>query len=39
MNKKKMIKLTEEEYENHKNQNVCYICNKEFSAYNDDKNY
>ena len=36
---KKMIKLTEEEYENHKNQKVCYICNKEFSAYNDDKNY
>ena len=36
---KDLIKLTEEEYENHKNQKVCYICNKEFSAYNEDKNY
>ena len=34
-----MIKLTEEEYENHKNQKVCYLCNKEFSAYGEDKNY
>ena len=39
MNKKKMIKLTEEEYENDKNQKVCYLCNKEFSAYDEDKNY
>ena len=36
---KKLIKLTEEEYENHKNQKVCYICNKEFSNYDEDKNY
>ena len=34
-----MIKLTKVEYENHKNQNVCYICNKEFSSYDEDKNY
>ena len=34
-----MIKLTEEEYENHKNQKVCDICNKEFSAYDEEKNY
>ena len=34
-----MIKLTEEEYENHKNQKVCYMCNKKFSAYDEDKNY
>ena len=37
--KKNLIKLTEEEYENHKNQKVCYICNKQFSAYDEDKNY
>ena len=37
--KKKMIKLTKEEYENHKNQKVCYICNKEFTVYDEDKNY
>ena len=36
---KKLIKLTKEEYENHKNQKVCYICNKEFTAYDEDKNY
>ena len=36
---KELIKLTEEEYENHKNQKVCYICKKEFSAYDEDKNY
>ena len=36
---KKLIKLTEEEYENHKNKKVCYICNKELSAYDEDKNY
>ena len=24
---KVLIKLTKEEYENHKNQKVCYICN------------
>ena len=29
----------EEEYENRKNQKVCYICNKEFSASDEDKNY
>ena len=23
----------------HRNQKVCYICNKEFSAYDEDKNY
>ena len=36
---KHLIKLTKEEYENHKNQKVCYICNKEFIAYDEDKNY
>ena len=36
---KKLIKLTEEEYENHRNQKVCYTCNKEFSTYDEDKNY
>ena len=30
---KRLIKLTKEEYKNHKDQNVCYICNKEFTAY------
>ena len=34
-----MIKLTKEEYEIHKNQKVCYIYNKEFSAYDGDKSY
>ena len=34
-----MIKLTEEEHEHHKNQKVCCICNKEFVAYDEDKNY
>ena len=34
-----MIKLTKEEYENHKNQKVCYICNKKFSSYDEGKNY
>ena len=29
----------EEEYKNHKNQKVCYICNKEFSGYDEDENY
>ena len=32
---KKLIKLTEKEYENHRNQKVCYI----FCAYDEDKNY
>ena len=36
---RKLIKLTEEEYEIHKNQKVCYICNKDFSTYDEDKNY
>ena len=36
---KKLIKLTEGEYENHRNKRVCYICTKEFSAYDEDKNY
>ena len=34
---KKLIKLTEEEHENHKYETVCYICNKEFSVYDEDK--
>ena len=34
---KNLIKLTKEEYENHKNQKVYYICNKEFTAYDKDK--
>ena len=28
--KKELIKLTEEKYENHKNQKLCYICSKIF---------
>ena len=36
---KRLIKLTKEEYENHKNQKICYICNKEFTAYDEGKNY
>ena len=36
---KRLTKRTEEEYENHKNQNACYICNKEFTAYDEDKKY
>ena len=36
---KKLIKLIEEEYENHKNKIFFYICNKEFSHYDEDKNY
>ena len=39
MKKKELIKLTEEKYENHKNQKLCYICNKKFIAYDEDKNY
>ena len=35
---KDLIKLTKEQYENHKNQKVCYICKKEFSAYDEGKN-
>ena len=31
--------MNKKEYENHKNQKVCYIYNKEFSAYDEDKNY
>ena len=34
-----LIELTKEENENHKNQKVCYICRKEFGAYDKDKNY
>ena len=36
---KELIKLTKYEYENHNNQKVCYICNKEFGAYDEDKHY
>ena len=36
---KKIIKPAKEDYENHKNQKICYICNKEFSSYDDGKNY
>ena len=34
--KKKIIPLTDKEKETHENQNVCYICEKEFST---DKKY
>ena len=27
----------QEEHENHKYETVCYICNKEFSVYDEDK--
>ena len=38
--KKEMIPLTNEENEFYKKQKVCYICKKEFSAYDDDnENY
>ena len=30
--KKKIIPLTDKEKETHENQNVCYICEKEFST-------
>ena len=36
---KNPIKLTKEEYKNHKYQNACYICNKEFTAFDEDKNH
>ena len=36
--KKEMIPLTNEENESYKKQNVCYICRKELSAYDDDDN-
>ena len=36
--KKEMISLTNEETESYKKQEVCYICKKEFSAYDDDDN-
>ena len=36
--KKDMIPLTKKEEENHNNQNVCYICKKEFDT-NDKKNH
>ena len=40
MRKKEMIPLTNEENEFYKKQKVCYICKKEFSAYDDDnENY
>ena len=36
--KKEMIPLTNEESDSYKKQKVCYICKKEFSAYDDDNN-
>ena len=36
--KKEMIRLTNEENESYKKQKVCYICKKEFNAYDDDGN-
>ena len=35
--KKEMIRLTKEERKIHREQNVCYICKKEFSADDDKK--
>ena len=34
-----LLEKTKEKYKSHKNQNACYICNKEFTAYDEDKNY
>ena len=36
--KKEIIRLTNEENESYKKQNVCDICKKEFSVYDDDDN-
>ena len=36
---KNPIKLSKKEYESHKNQSACYICNKKFTTYDEDKNY
>ena len=35
---KEMIPLTYEEYKSYRNQKVCYICKKGFSADDDQKN-
>ena len=39
MKKKEMIPLTIEENKLYKEQNICYICKKEFSTDNKDKKY
>ena len=31
--------ITPTEDEKHKNPSVCYVCNKEFTTYDKDKNY
>ena len=36
--KKEMILLTNKENKSYPKQKVCYICNKEFSTNDDDKN-
>ena len=38
MKKKEMILLTDEENKSYKKKKVCYICKKEFSTDNSNKN-